>query len=121
MLSRVFRSSTDAYVFGGFIDQLFPHCGGWPEPKPVLVIDNVSFYHPESDRADMCRCRGQIGLFTTLLVGVEPGRGVCCSPEGLRRLYITRPRRKRVKEGTCQMHVDRAFVHVLRQCRSLLP
>ena len=55
MLPRVFRSSTDAYVFGGFIDQLFRHCGRWPEPKSVLVIDNVSFHHSEWDCADVCR------------------------------------------------------------------
>lgn len=40
-LSRVFCGSTDATVFEGFIAQLLQYCGRWPEPKSVLVMDNV--------------------------------------------------------------------------------
>lgn len=47
VLSRVFRGSTDAAVFKDFIDQLLRHCGRWPEPKSVLVMDNASFHHSE--------------------------------------------------------------------------
>ncbi|OQD72532.1 hypothetical protein PENANT_c242G05870, partial [Penicillium antarcticum] len=47
LLSRVFRGSTDATVFEGFIAQLLQHCGRWPEPKSVLVMDNASFHHSE--------------------------------------------------------------------------
>lgn len=47
VLSRVFQGSTDASVFGDFIDQLLHHCGKWPEPKSVLVMDNASFHHSE--------------------------------------------------------------------------
>jgi transposase len=53
VLSRVFRGSTDASVFEDFIEQLLQHCGKWPEPKSVLVMDNASFHH--SDRIEeMC-------------------------------------------------------------------
>lgn len=45
VLSRVFRDSTDASVFEDFIEQLLQHCGRWPEPKSVLVMDNASFHH----------------------------------------------------------------------------
>jgi transposase len=47
VLSRVFRGSTDATVFEGFIAQLLQHCGRWPEPKSVLVMDNASFHRSE--------------------------------------------------------------------------
>jgi transposase len=53
VLSRVFKGSTDASVFEDFIEQLLQHCGKWPEPKSVLVMDNASFHH--SDRIkQMC-------------------------------------------------------------------
>jgi hypothetical protein len=44
----VFCGSTDATVFGDFIEQLLQHCGKWPEPKSVLVLDNASFHHSET-------------------------------------------------------------------------
>jgi hypothetical protein len=47
ILVHVFQGSTDGAVFEEFIEQLLPLCGKWPEPKSVLVIDNVSFYHTE--------------------------------------------------------------------------
>lgn len=47
VLSRVFQGSTDATVFEDFIEQLLEHCGRWPEPKSVLVMDNASFHHSE--------------------------------------------------------------------------
>lgn len=47
VLSRVFRGSTDASVFEDFIDQLLRHCGRWPEPKSVLVMDNAWFHNTE--------------------------------------------------------------------------
>lgn len=57
VLSRVFRGSTDATVFEDFIDQLLRHCGRWPEPKSVLVMDNASFHHSERI-AQMCADAG---------------------------------------------------------------
>lgn len=48
ILSRIFKGSTDASFFESFIEQLLQHCGKWPEPKSVLVMDNASFHH--SDR-----------------------------------------------------------------------
>jgi hypothetical protein len=47
VLSRIFRGSTGATVFEGFIAQLLQHCGRCPEPKSVLAMDNASFYHSE--------------------------------------------------------------------------
>lgn len=57
VLSRIFRGPTDAAVFEDFIDQLLRHCGRWPEPKSVLVMDNASFYHSEHI-AQMCADAG---------------------------------------------------------------
>lgn len=45
VFSRVFQGSTDASVFEDFVGQLLQHCGKWPEPKSVLVMDNASFHH----------------------------------------------------------------------------
>jgi transposase len=47
VLSRVFQGSTDAAVFEDFIEQLLHHCGKWPEPKSVLVMDNACFHRSE--------------------------------------------------------------------------
>jgi transposase len=44
ILSRVFTGSTDATFFEDFIEQLLQHCGRWPEPKSVIVLDNASFH-----------------------------------------------------------------------------
>lgn len=45
LLSRVFQGSTDSTIFEDFIEQLLHHCGKWPDPKSVLVMDNASFHH----------------------------------------------------------------------------
>lgn len=50
ILSRIFRGSTDASLFEDFIEELLQHCGKWPEPRSVLVMDNASFHH--SDRIE---------------------------------------------------------------------
>ena len=47
LLARVFQELTDRTVFENFIEQLFTHCGRWPEPRSVLVMDNASFHHME--------------------------------------------------------------------------
>jgi hypothetical protein len=47
LLTRIFRSSTDAAMFEDFIEELLCHCGRWPEPKSVLVMDNASFHHSQ--------------------------------------------------------------------------
>lgn len=46
-MSRVFHGSTNASIFEDFIEELLQHCGKWPEPKSVLVMDNASFHHSE--------------------------------------------------------------------------
>ena len=53
LLSRVFRGSTDAVIFEDFIEQLLQHCGRWPEPRSVLIMDNASFHHSERIK-EMC-------------------------------------------------------------------
>jgi hypothetical protein len=45
LFSQVFHGSTDSAVFENYVEQLLPHCGRWPEPKSVLVMDNASFHH----------------------------------------------------------------------------
>lgn len=47
VLSRVFQGSIDASTFGNFIEQLLQHCGKWPEPQSVLIVDNASFHRSE--------------------------------------------------------------------------
>lgn len=47
VLLRVFRGATDGTVFEDFLSQLLQHCGRWPEPKSVVVMDNASFHHSE--------------------------------------------------------------------------
>jgi len=44
----VFQGSTDALMFEDFVAQLLPHCGRWPEPKSVLIMDNASFHRSET-------------------------------------------------------------------------
>lgn len=57
LLSRVFQGSTDSDVFEDFIEELLQHCGRWPEPKSVLVIDNALFHH--TDRVwELCERAG---------------------------------------------------------------
>jgi hypothetical protein len=43
VLARVFQGTTDAAVFEDFIEQLLPHCGRFPEPKSVIIMENASF------------------------------------------------------------------------------
>jgi transposase len=57
VLSRVFQGSTDAAIFEDFIEQLLHHCGRFPEPKSVLVMDNASFHHTERIE-QMCSAAG---------------------------------------------------------------
>lgn len=47
LLPRVFTGSTDAVIFEDFIEEPLQHCGRWPEPKSVLIMDNASFHHSE--------------------------------------------------------------------------
>jgi transposase len=44
----VFQGTTDGIIYKNFIEQFLYHCGRWPEPKSVLIMDNASFYY--SDR-----------------------------------------------------------------------
>jgi DDE superfamily endonuclease len=47
LLTRVVQGPTNSDVFEDFIEQLLPHCGRWPEPNSVLVMNNASFHHTE--------------------------------------------------------------------------
>jgi hypothetical protein len=47
VMTRIFKGSTDASYFEDFIQELLHHCGKWPEPKSVIVMDNASFHHSE--------------------------------------------------------------------------
>ncbi|KAF5256312.1 hypothetical protein FOXYS1_13215 [Fusarium oxysporum] len=52
-LSRVYRGSTDTATFVDFVAQLLRHCGRWPEPESVLVMDNASI-HCSDEIKQMC-------------------------------------------------------------------
>jgi transposase len=47
VLARIFQGSTDSTIYKDFIEQLLHHCGKWPAPKSVLVMDNASFHHTD--------------------------------------------------------------------------
>ena len=47
LIYRVFQGSTEGEIFEDFIQQLLPHCGRWPEPKSVIVMDNASFHRTD--------------------------------------------------------------------------
>jgi hypothetical protein len=68
LLTRVFTGSTDAVVFEDFIGQLLQHCGRWPEPKSVLIMDNASFHHSERVK-QMC---SEAGVKVLLLPPYSP-------------------------------------------------
>ncbi|OQD86930.1 hypothetical protein PENSOL_c082G07324 [Penicillium solitum] len=57
LLSRVFQGSTDALLFEDFIGELLEHCGKYPEPKSVIIMDNASFHHTERIE-QMCLDKG---------------------------------------------------------------
>lgn len=59
----MFQGSTDSTIFKDFIKQLLHHCGKWPDPKSVLVMDNASFHHTERIK-QMCSNAGVKQLFT---------------------------------------------------------
>jgi transposase len=62
LFSRVFQGTTDADVYEDFIEQLLRHCGRWPEPKSVLIMDNASFHHSERLQ-QICRGAGVILVY----------------------------------------------------------
>jgi transposase len=47
LLRRVYQGSTDSDLFEDFIAQLLHHCGRYPEPKSVIVMDNASWHRSE--------------------------------------------------------------------------
>jgi transposase len=57
LLSRIFQGTTDSAMFEDFIEQLLHHCGRYPEPNSVLVIDNASFHRSERIE-QMCHAAG---------------------------------------------------------------
>ncbi|ODM18131.1 hypothetical protein SI65_06002 [Aspergillus cristatus] len=57
VLSRIFRGSTDATLFEDFIEQLLQHCGRWPEPRSVVIMDDASFHRSERV-AQLCEDAG---------------------------------------------------------------
>ena len=62
LLSRVFQGTTDGAMFEDFIEQLLHHCGRFPEPNSVLIMDNASFHR--SERVEqMCRAAGVVLLY----------------------------------------------------------
>lgn len=62
-LSRVFTGATDKVLFEDFIEQLLQHCGKWPEPESVIIMDNASFHFSDKIE-DMCKKAG-VRLFMT--------------------------------------------------------
>lgn len=62
LLARVYTGSTDAPWFEDFIRQLLHHCGRWPAPRSVLVMDNAS-WHNKQRLEELCADAGVRLLF----------------------------------------------------------
>ncbi|CAI0651133.1 unnamed protein product, partial [Colletotrichum noveboracense] len=62
LFSQLFQGHTDAEAFEHFIEALLPHCGRFPEPKSVLVMDNASIHHTAKIR-QMCDDAGVVLLY----------------------------------------------------------
>lgn len=62
LFSTVYQGSTDAVVFGDFLEQLLPWCGKYPEPRSVLVMDNASFHRTRRVR-QLCAGSGVILMY----------------------------------------------------------
>lgn len=67
-LARVFPGSTDKATFEDFIEQLLRHCGRWPEPETVLVMDNAGFHDAEKI-TQMCE---DVGVKVEFLAPYSP-------------------------------------------------
>src|SRR6202012_6176087 len=86
LFSRVYLGTTDTDMFEDFIEQLLPHCGRFPEPKSILVLDNVS-YHRSEPSSQMCDVAGvEVLLFASVFAPVfaplESHRRVLCRTKG---------------------------------------
>ncbi|KAM0714702.1 hypothetical protein Q7P37_009719 [Cladosporium fusiforme] len=60
--AKVYQGTTDSFVFEQYIRELLLHCGRWPQPKSVLVMDNASFHHTPNIR-QMCNDAGVILVY----------------------------------------------------------
>lgn len=60
---QVYQGNTDGSVFEEFIRDLLPHCGRWPQPRSVLVMDNASIHHGAKVK-QMCREAGVKLVYT---------------------------------------------------------
>ncbi|EFZ03023.2 TPR domain protein [Metarhizium robertsii ARSEF 23] len=43
--SEVYEGTTDLEVFESFLVNLLPHCGRYPEPRSVVIMDNAAFHN----------------------------------------------------------------------------
>lgn len=80
---RVSQGSTDSTVFADFIEELLEHCGRWPEPRSVLVMDNASFHRSERVKT-MCDEGGRkAGVSTAIFSRPQSYRRVLLGPKAL--------------------------------------
>lgn len=68
VLRRVYQGSTDSELFEDFIAQLPHHCGRYPEPKSVIIMDNASWHHSEK----ILRLRRDAGVVLEYLPPYSP-------------------------------------------------
>lgn len=59
------------------VAQLLHHCGRWPEPISVLVMDNASFHRSEG-LEQMCADAGVKLVYATIFAGPESNWRVFC-------------------------------------------
>ncbi|KAI1847678.1 hypothetical protein JX265_013938 [Neoarthrinium moseri] len=58
----LFEGTTNHTVYKEFIEQVVQHCGRWPEPKSVLVMDNVPFHRVDRIK-EICESAGVLLKF----------------------------------------------------------
>lgn len=43
--SEVYEGTTNLEVFESFLENLLPHCGEYPKPRSVVIMDNATFHN----------------------------------------------------------------------------
>jgi transposase len=72
IFSHIIQGTTDSEFFKGFIEQLLPLCGRWPELKSVLIIDNISFYYIDQITQMCANTRVKLGYLLLYSPDLNP-------------------------------------------------
>lgn len=106
ILRRVYQGSTDSALFEDFIAQLLHHCGRYPEPRSVIVMDNAS-WHLSSKIRSMC---DEAGVIVELLSPYSPDFNPIEEYFGVLKRFIKKTWREN------QEFINREFKMYLEWC-----